>query len=154
MLFQLLDPMLDIQSHNELLSAVRLLVSEDNCDGRFVYGHQVLQQLKKATKSKSGDGVEGDNSKNQLQTFLSRAGHQPPTYKTQQLRNTQFRSTVIFNGLDFVGQPCSSKKLAEKSAAAEAIIWLKGDNTHTYGDMGHASVLLKKSNKKSRKKIV
>ncbi|XP_058732350.1 DExH-box ATP-dependent RNA helicase DExH3-like [Vicia villosa] len=149
---KLLDPMLDIQSQNELLSAVRLLVSEDNCDGRFVYGHQVLPQLKKAAKSKSGDGFEGDNSKNQLQTFLSRAGHQPPTYKTQQLRNNQFRSTVIFNGLDFVGQPCSSKKLAEKSAAAEAILWLKGDNTHSYGDMGHASVLLKKSNKKSRKK--
>ncbi|KAL5052429.1 hypothetical protein RYX36_033111 [Vicia faba] len=149
---KLLDPMLDRQSYNELLSAVRLLVSEDNCDGRFVYGHQVLPQLKKAEKSKSGDGLKGDNSKNQLQTFLSRAGHQPPTYKTQQLRNTQFRSTVIFNGLDFVGQPCSSKKLAEKSAAAEAILWLKGDNTHSYGDMSHASVLLKKSNKKSRKK--
>lgn len=149
---KLADPMFDIHSHNELLSAVRLLVSEDNCDGRFVYGHQVLPQLKKETKSKSGDGAGGDNSKNQLQTFLSRAGHQLPTYKTQELRNNQFRSTVIFNGLDFVGQPCNSKKLAEKSAAAEAILWLKGDNTHSSGDIDHASVLLKKRNKKSKKK--
>lgn len=152
LLCQLADPMFDIHSHNELLSAVRLLVSEDNCDGRFVYGHQVLPQLKKETKSKSGDGAGGDNSKNQLQTFLSRAGHQLPTYKTQELRNNQFRSTVIFNGLDFVGQPCNSKKLAEKSAAAEAILWLKGDNTHSSGDIDHASVLLKKRNKKSKKK--
>lgn len=146
--------MLDTQSHNELLSAVRLLVSEDHCDGRFVFGHQALPQLKKATNSKSGsgsDGSGGDNFKNQLQTFLTRAGHQVPTYKTTQLRNNQFRSTVMFNGLDFVGQPCGSKKLAEKSAAAEAILWLKGD-THSSGEIDHASVLLKKSNKKSKKK--
>ncbi|PNY14109.1 ATP-dependent RNA helicase DHX36-like protein [Trifolium pratense] len=145
---KLLDPMFDIQSHTQLLSAVRLLVSEDHCHGRFVFSHQALPQLKKATKSNSGDGGGGDNSKNQLQTFLTRAGHQAPTYKTQQLRNNQFRSTVIFNGMDFVGKPCGSKKLAEKSAAAEAILWLKGDNTHSSGDIDHASVLLKKSNKK------
>jgi ATP-dependent RNA helicase DHX36 len=151
MLCQLLDPMFDTQSHTQLLSAVRLLVSEDHCDGRFVFGPPVLPQLKKATKSNTGDGGGGDNSKNQLQTFLTRAGHQAPTYKTQQLRNNQFRSTVIFNGLDFIGQPCGSKKLAEKSAAAEAILWLKGDNTHSSGDIDHASVLLKKNKKKNRK---
>lgn len=143
--------MLETQSHSELLSAVRLLVSEDHCDGRFVFGRQVLPQLKKATNSKSGGGVGGDNSKNQLQTFLNRAGHEPPTYKTNQLKNNQFRSTVIFNGLNFVGQPCSNKKLAEKSAAAEALLWLNGDS-HSSDDIDHASVLLKKSNKKSRKK--
>ncbi|KAJ1394208.1 P-loop containing nucleoside triphosphate hydrolase [Sesbania bispinosa] len=147
---KLLDPTFDTQSHNELLSAVRLLVSEDHCDGRFVFGRQVLPQLKKATNSKKGVGAEGDNSKNQLQTFLNRAGHESPSYKTTQLKNNQFRSTVIFNGLNFVGQPCSSKKVAEKSAAAEAIMWLKG-GTHSSGDIDHASVLLKKSNKKSRK---
>ncbi|XP_020220553.1 DExH-box ATP-dependent RNA helicase DExH3 [Cajanus cajan] len=146
---KLLDPTLETQSHTELLSAVRLLVSEDHCDGRFVFGRQILQQLKKETNSKSG-GVGGDNSKNQLQTFLNRAGHESPTYKTRQLKNNQFRSTVIFNGLNFVGQPCSSKKLAEKSAAAEALLWLKGDS-HSSNDFDHASVLLKKSNK-SRKK--
>nr|XP_027191950.1 uncharacterized protein LOC101508252 isoform X1 [Cicer arietinum]XP_027191951.1 uncharacterized protein LOC101508252 isoform X1 [Cicer arietinum] len=143
---KLLDPMFDSQSQNELLSAVRLLVFEDHCDGRFVYGPQI-----KATNSKSGVEVEGDNSKNQLQTFLNRARHGLPTYKTQQPKNNQFRSTVIFNGLDFVGQPCNSKKLAEKSAAAEAMLWLKGDS-HSSGDIDHASVLLKKSNKNSRKK--
>ncbi|RDX62405.1 DExH-box ATP-dependent RNA helicase DExH3 [Mucuna pruriens] len=147
---KLLDPMLETQSHRELLSAVRLLVSEDHCDGRFVFGRQVLPQLKKATNSQSGGGVGGDNSKNQLQTFLNRAGHESPTYKTKQLKNNQFRSTVIFNGLNFVGQPCSSKKLSEKSAAAEALLWLKGD-THSSDDIDHASVLLKKSNKRSRK---
>ncbi|XP_061374553.1 DExH-box ATP-dependent RNA helicase DExH3 [Gastrolobium bilobum] len=148
---KLLDPMLDTQSHNELLSAVRLLVSEDNCDGRFVFGRQVLPQLKKATNSKNGDLGGGDNSKNLLQTFLNRAGHGSPTYNTKQLKNNQFRSTVVFNGLNFVGQPCSSKKLAEKAAAAEALLWLKGD-THSPDDIDHASVLLKKSNKKSGKK--
>ncbi|XP_057415627.1 DExH-box ATP-dependent RNA helicase DExH3 [Lotus japonicus] len=148
---KLLDPMLNIQSHDKLLSALRLLVSEDHCDGRFVFGRQAPSQSNKALKYKSGDGAEGDNYKNQLQTFLTRAGHEPPTYKTKQLKNNQFRSTVIFNGLDFVGQPCNSKKLAEKSAASEAILWLKGD-THSSGGIDHASVLLKKSSKKSRKR--
>ncbi|KAG5229828.1 ATP-dependent RNA helicase [Salix suchowensis] len=114
--WQLLDPKLDIQFHNELLMAIRLLVSEDQCEGRF----------------------------NELQTLLARAGHQAPTYKTKQLKNNQFRSTVFFNGLDFVGQPCSSKKLAEKDAAAAALLWLKGE-THSYSRNTDSSVLLKKS---------
>ncbi|QCD85412.1 ATP-dependent RNA helicase DHX36 [Vigna unguiculata] len=146
---KLLDPKQETQSHSQLLSAVRLLVSEDHCDGRFVFGRQVLSQVKKETNSKSG--VEAENFKNQLQSFLNRAGHDSPTYKTTQLKNSQFRSTVIFNGLNFIGKPCGSKKLAEKSAAAEALLWLKGDS-HSSDGIDHASVLLKKSNKKSRKK--
>ncbi|WVZ22928.1 hypothetical protein V8G54_001472 [Vigna mungo] len=149
MFCQLQDPTQETQSHSQLLSAVRLLVSEDHCDGRFVFGRQVLSQVKKETNSKSG--VEAENFKNQLQSFLNRAGHDSPTYKTKQLKNSQFRSTVIFNGLNFVGQPCSSKKLAEKSAAAEALLWLKGDS-HSSDGIDHASILLKKSNKKSTKK--
>ncbi|TKY51501.1 ATP-dependent RNA helicase DHX36 isoform X2 [Spatholobus suberectus] len=107
---------------------------------------KVLPQLKKETNSKSGGGGGGDNSKNQLQTFLNRAGHESPTYKTKQLKNNQFCSTVIFNGLNFVGQSCNSKKLAEKSAAAEALLCLKGDS-HSSHDIDQASILLKKSNK-------
>lgn len=145
-----MDPTLDTQSHKELLSAVRLLISEDHCDGKFVFGRRVVPQLKKATDSKSSGGVGGDNAKNQLQTLLNRAGHGSPTYKTRQLKNDQFRSTVIFSGLDFVGQPCGSKKLAEKSAAAEALLWLKGDS-HSSGDVvDHMSVLLKKSKKNKK----
>ncbi|EEF41979.1 ATP-dependent RNA helicase, putative [Ricinus communis] len=110
---KLLDPKLDIQSHNELLMAIRLLVSEDQCEG-----------------------------------------HGPPTYKTKQLKNNQFRSTVIFNGLNFVGQPCNTKKLAEKDAAAEALLWLKGEVHSSSRDINHASALLKKSNKKTKNKAL
>ncbi|KAE9597508.1 hypothetical protein Lal_00030035 [Lupinus albus] len=154
---KLMDPKLDIQSHNELLSAVRLLVSEDNCEGRFVFGRKGQSQLKKEVNSKSGGGGGGegetDNFKNHLQMFLNRAGHESPTYKTTQLKNNQFRSTVIFNGLNFVGQPCVGKKLAEKSAAAEAILWLRGDTqSPNNDDINHASVVLKKSNKKNKNK--
>uniref|UniRef100_A0A6N2LUS7 RNA helicase n=1 Tax=Salix viminalis TaxID=40686 RepID=A0A6N2LUS7_SALVM len=49
----------------------------------------------------------------------------------------------FFNGLDFVGQPCSSKKLAEKDAAAAALLWLKGGTQ--YSRNTDSSVLLKKS---------
>lgn len=100
-------------------------------------------------RQKNGDGAGGDNSKNELQTLLLRAGHETPAYKTKQLKNNQFRSTVIFNGLNFVGQPCSNKKLAEKDAAAEALLWLQGETHSSAQAIDHASILLKKSKKKN-----
>lgn len=152
---QLLNPELDIEVHNELLYAVRLLVSEDQCEGRFVFGRQVPAASKKVAKAKLPDMVSkvgGDNSKNELQTLLARAGHGAPAYKTKQLRNNQFRSTVIFNGLNFVGQPCSSKKLAEKDAAAEALLWLRGESHSSARDLDHVSMLLKRGKNKNRKR--
>lgn len=145
-----------MEPHNELLSAIRLLVSEDRCEGRFVFGRHVPVPSRKGLadglpRQKNGDGTGGDNSKSQLQTLLLRAGHETPTYKTKQLKNNQFRSTVIFNGLDFVGQPCGSKKLAEKDAAAEALLWLQGETHSTSQAIDHASILLKKSKKKNDK---
>ncbi|PSR89078.1 DExH-box ATP-dependent RNA helicase [Actinidia chinensis var. chinensis] len=149
---KLLNPKLDIKNHEELLSSIRLLVSEDRCEGRFVFGRQMPTSSKKATKgilSKSSDGG-GDNSKNQLQTLLCRAGHGAPTYKTTQLKNKKFRSTLFFNGLDFVGQPASNKKLAEKDAAAQALQWLMGETQSSHKAVDHMSMLLKKSKKKHK----
>lgn len=157
---QLLNPKLDMNTHNELLSAVRLLVSEDQCEGRFVFGRQGPTPSKKLAKSipdrvsrnGAGAGGGGDNSKSQLQTLLSRAGHEVPTYKTRELKNNQFRSTVIFNGLNFVGQPCNNKKLAEKDAAAEALQWLMGETPSAPKAIDHMSMLLKKSKKSNQKR--
>ncbi|KAG6589621.1 DExH-box ATP-dependent RNA helicase DExH3 [Cucurbita argyrosperma subsp. argyrosperma] len=151
---KLLNPKLDMQPHDELLSAIRLLVSEDRCEGRFVFGRHVPVPSKKAMndgppRQKNGDGAGGDNSKSQLQTLLVRAGHDAPTYKTKPLKNNQFRSTVIFNGLNFVGQPCGSKKLAEKDAAAEALLWLQGETQSSSQAIDHASLLLKRSKRKN-----
>ncbi|RYR11633.1 hypothetical protein Ahy_B04g069138 isoform B [Arachis hypogaea] len=86
------------ESHDELLSAVRLVISEDHCDGRFIFGRRATPapKVKEATNSKSSAGVEAENFKNQLQTLLNRAGHEVPTYKTRQLKNNQFRSTINF----------------------------------------------------------
>lgn len=137
---------MDIQSSEDLLSAIRLLVAEDRCDGRFVFGRQELKPKAAMSLLESSTGG-GDNSKNQLQTMLSRAGHQNPTYKTKQLRNNSFRAMVEFNGMQFIGQPCSSKKLAEKDAASEALEWLTGESTPSSGDTNPKSVLLKKSKK-------
>ncbi|XWS60984.1 hypothetical protein CRYUN_Cryun07bG0086300 [Craigia yunnanensis] len=142
---KLLNPTLDMQSSNELLSVVRFLVSEDQCEGKFVFGRQVPVSSKKTAMAKT-PGIGGvDNSKSKLQTVLARAGHGAPIYKTKQLKNNQFRSAVIFNGLDFMGQPCSSKKLAEKDAAAQALLWLRGEDHSSSRDIDHASLLLKKS---------
>lgn len=157
---KLLNSKIDISNGNELVEALKLLVSGDRCEGRFVHGRKVSavqknlggkEPVKKAKSSiTSGDVAEHDNSKNHLQTLLLRAGHQPPTYKTSQLKNNKFRSTVVFNGLDFVGQPCGSKKLAEKSAASEALQWLTGETQSSKKAIDHISSLLKTNKKKDR----
>lgn len=146
---KLSDPKLDMQIHYKLLTAVRLLVSEDQCQGKFVFGRQI--PVKKLTKETTKNNLAmvdgGDNSKNHLQTLLARAGHGSPTYKTKQLKNNKFRSTVTFKGLDFMGQPCSNKKLAEKDAASQALQWLMGETQSSEKAVDHLSVLLKKSKK-------
>lgn len=143
-----------MESHNELLSTVRLLIAEDQCEGRFVFGRQLPASSKKATKEtktgkllKGSAGNGGDNSKTDLQNLLVRAGHEAPTYKTRQLKNNQFRATVYFNGLEFVGQPNTSKKGAEKDAAAEALLWLRGETHSPSKDIDSVSMLLKTSKK-------
>lgn len=149
-----MDPKLDMQSYADLLSAVRMLISEDQCEGRFVFGRQLPTPSKKAGKATNakGEKISGDdNSKSQLQTLLARAGHEAAAYKTRQLKNNQFRSTVIFNGLEFVGQPCNNKKQAEKDAAAEALQWLMGDTPSFRGDVDHLSMFMKKTKKKHGK---
>lgn len=153
-IWQLLDRNFDVGSHGELLEAVRLLVSEDHCEGKFVFGRKPspkksAKELQKSISSTEGTG--GENPKSHLQTLLARAGHQSPNYKTTQLKNNKFRSTVIFNGLNFVGQPCGSKKDAEKDAAAEALQWLTGETQSSSKAVEHMSALLKKS--KSKKQL-
>ncbi|KAI3774002.1 hypothetical protein L1987_48544 [Smallanthus sonchifolius] len=155
---KLLNTKMDIGQNNDFLESLKLLISGDRCEGRFVYNRKVLsvpettrkQSDKNGTRSVSGGVAEHENSKNHLQTLLLRAGHQPPTYKTTQLKNNNFRSTVIFNGLDFVGEACGSKKLAEKSAASHALEWLTGETRSSQKAVDHISTLLKKSKKKSR----
>ncbi|WJX21302.1 RNA helicase [Trifolium repens] len=151
---KLLSPRMSIHSYHSLLSAVRFLISNDPCEGRFVFGRQVLKPSKKSVMashpvslvSRTESGPGGDNSKSQLQTLLTRAGHAPPVYKTKQLKNNQFRTTVEFNGVEIMGQPCNNKKSAEKDAAAEALQWLMGKQAGCeYID--HMSTFLKKSKK-------
>lgn len=150
---KLSDRNFDIGSHGELLEAVKLLVSEDQCEGKFVYGRKPspkksAKELQKNVISTKGSG--GENPKSHLQTLLARAGHQSPSYKITQLKNNKFRATVIFNGLNFAGQPSSSKKEAEKDAAAEALQWLTGETQSSSKVVEHMSALLKKSKSKNQ----
>ncbi|GAB4828826.1 hypothetical protein Ancab_018487 [Ancistrocladus abbreviatus] len=153
--FKLSNPRVGIHSYHELLSAVRLLVSEDRCEGRFVYGRQKLMPITKAAvmpkvptfASRTESGPGGDNSKSQLQTLVTRAGHAAPSYKVKQMANNQFRATVEFNGMQIMGRPCNNKKSAEKDAAAEALEWLMGGTQTGHEYINHMSVLLKKCKK-------
>ncbi|KAJ3694362.1 hypothetical protein LUZ60_009842 [Juncus effusus] len=139
-----------------LVSAIRHLVSSDPCTGRFVYGRQEKKpkQSKADLKRSKGKnplptsyGGGGDNPKSQLQTLLIRAGKGNPVYKCKQLRTGLFRSSVEFNGMQFVGEPCGSKKEAEKDAASEALNWLiggwSGSGTSARPDLDQVSALLK-----------
>lgn len=122
-------------------------MSEDRCEGRFVFGRQIPKSSGKYEKEIQL-GSANSNAKSHLQTLLARAGHQAPSYKTKQLKNNKFRSTVMFNGLDFAGQPYGSKKEAEKDAAAEALRWLTGDSQSSEKTVEYMSAILKKSKKK------
>ncbi|KAJ1380761.1 P-loop containing nucleoside triphosphate hydrolase [Sesbania bispinosa] len=151
---KLLFPRMGIHSYHELLSAVRLLISSNKCEGRFVFGRQVLKPSKKSAMashpvlvSRTESGPGGDNSKSQLQTLLTRAGYAAPVYMTKQLKNSQFQAAVEFNGMQIMGQPCNNKKSAEKDAAAEALQWLMGGKQAGSEYMNHMSMLLKKSKK-------
>lgn len=154
---QLINPKMDIHTHHELLSAIRLLLPEDKCNGRFVFNRQVLYKDSKpyiasvptppppTSRIESGPG--GDNSKGQLQTLLTRAGCPAPTYRTDQLPNNQFRSICEFNGMQIMGRPFQTKKQAEKDAAAEALDRLTSGNNAGRDFIGNTSVVLKKSKK-------
>nr|GLL32231.1 DExH-box ATP-dependent RNA helicase DExH5, mitochondrial [Ipomoea trifida] len=152
---KLLYPRMDLHAYHELLSAIRLLLSGDQCSGKFVFNRQFLQQQSKpfvaasspaaALISRTESGPGGDNSKSRLQTILSRAGYAAPIYETKQLGNNQFRATVEFNGTQIIGRPCNNKKQAEKDAAAEALDWLLGENRATNGNVDQISMFLKKS---------
>lgn len=155
---QLLNPIMGVHAYHELISAIRLLISEDQCGGRFVFNRQILQwsnqsivaPQKPVSTYSTESGPGGDNSKSQLQTLLTRAGYATPTYSTKQLKNNQFQSTVEFNGMQILGQPCNNKKLAEKDAAAEALQWLLGGNGVRHDYIDHMSMILKKSKKDHR----
>ncbi|XP_076923997.1 DExH-box ATP-dependent RNA helicase DExH5, mitochondrial-like isoform X2 [Bidens hawaiensis] len=152
---KLTNPRMDIHTHHELLSAIRLLLPEDKCNGKFVFNRQVLYDSKpfiasvpppQPPISRIDSGPGGDNSKGQLQTLLTRAGCPPPTYQTTQLPDNQFRSICEFNGMQVMGHPCHNKKQAEKDAAAEALERLTGSNAGQ-DFVGNMSMVLKKSKK-------
>ncbi|CAN1796382.1 DExH-box ATP-dependent RNA helicase DExH5, mitochondrial [Linum perenne] len=154
---KLLNPKMSLQTQHELFSAVRLLLSEDQSYGRFVFGRQLLKPVKtsmvatttrKPTPPSGADsGPGGDNPKSKLQTLLTRAGYTTPIYKTKQLKNNQFRSTVEFNGMEIMGHPYSNKKSAEKDAAAEALSWLMGGSQMSHDYVNQMSILQKRSKK-------
>ncbi|PWA60265.1 RNA helicase HrpA [Artemisia annua] len=159
-LFQskLVNPRVSLHGHHYLLSAIQLLLSRDQCSGRFVYNHEVRgtnlitshvspppppPPPPPVSEIQSGPG--GDNSKNQLQTLLARAGYSNPIYRTN-LSNNQFIAICEFNGMQFMGRPCNNKKQAEKDAAGEALDWLLGGNRGAYELINSLSMMMK-SNK-------
>ncbi|XP_071694088.1 DExH-box ATP-dependent RNA helicase DExH5, mitochondrial-like isoform X2 [Rutidosis leptorrhynchoides] len=156
-LFQnkLMNPKLSLHAHRELLSAIQVLLSGDQCNGKFVFNHVIptnsipslvspSQPLPLVSTTESGPG--GDNSKSQLQTLLARAGYSTPIYRTI-LSNNQFRAICEINGLEIMGRPCNTKKQAEKDAASEALDWLLGGNRGAREYIDSMSMMMKNSKK-------
>ncbi|KAL8196392.1 hypothetical protein R6Q57_024687 [Mikania cordata] len=157
-LFQskLINPKMNLQAHCKLISAIQLLLSGDQCGGRFVYNHQVIHSnlipsvaspsLPPTLVCEPESGPGGDNSKSQLQTLLARAGYSAPMYRTRS-SNNQFMAVCEFNGMQIMGRPCNNKKQAEKDAASKALGWLMGGNHVTRETINSISMIMKKSNK-------
>ncbi|KAL8267605.1 hypothetical protein R6Q59_004949 [Mikania micrantha] len=157
-LFQskLINPKMNLQAHRKLISAIQLLLSGDQCGGRFVYNHQVIHSnlipsvaspsLPPTLVCEPESGPGGDNSKSQLQTLLARAGYSAPMYRTSS-SNNQFMAVCEFNGMQIMGRPCNNKKQAEKDAASKALGWLMGGNHVTQETINSISMIMKKSNK-------
>lgn len=65
------------------------------------------------------------SEKNQLQEFCQKREILLPTYTTTRIGGQDnlpaFQSRVVFNGKDYLGDVCTSKKGAEKSAANQAL---------------------------------
>ncbi|EPS63550.1 hypothetical protein M569_11233, partial [Genlisea aurea] len=152
---KLVNPKIDVNSYRELLSALRLVVSDDPSSGRFVLvsgcssssaaapaAAAVQEQKTIAAPNCSA----GENTKGELQTLMTRAGYGFPSYKTVQLNDLRFQSTVDVNGTTITGKACSNKKLAEKDAAGQALAWLLGEDGAKHG-VGRISALLTKRKK-------
>ncbi|CAM8992581.1 unnamed protein product [Rhodiola kirilowii] len=147
---KLMNPKLDKGSYTELMTAVRLLLPQERCEGQFVFGRKVSEPSKGMKINSPGvirKATECNNlgdTKNQLQTILARAGYERPTYNTETLQKLVFRSTVTFNRMSFTGQTCNSKKLAEKDAANEALKWLNSRRGLDAKSVSHKQGLPKK----------
>lgn len=76
---------------------------------------------------------------------------EPDIKQTKQLKNNQFHFTVSFNGLDFIGQPCTSMKLTKRKAALEVLLWLQGESCSSLTKIDHMSMLFK--NKRLEKNV-
>ncbi|XP_047330377.1 DExH-box ATP-dependent RNA helicase DExH3-like isoform X2 [Impatiens glandulifera] len=145
------NPKLEMQSHNKLLSIVRSLISEDRCEGKFVFSRKPLAPSEKGkSDALMCTPLKGalENSKTRLQKLLERAGHGPPTYKTIPAKMSKFRSSLILKGLNFVGQPCNNKKQAEKDVASQALVWFMGETQSSDVIVNHMSTLLSKTGKR------
>ena len=149
---------MDIRSHSDLPSAVRLLISGDRCLGQFVSGLEVPAAPSQKAKEEilpvpvsqqdtAGNSGGGADSKNQLQTLLIRVGCGPPTYKTKQLSDDQFLAVVIFRGMYITGNHCRNKELAEEEAAAEALLWLQGEGHSSSTDSTDRMLMVLDKNK-------
>eukprot|EP01018_Ginkgo_biloba_P010933 Gb_08623 [translate_table: standard] len=145
------NPSIDIHKAGQhLLLAVQELVSADQCNGRFIFGREVKKPKVSRPDPFSKDG---QNPKSLLQTLIARAGHGQPQYKVKHLKTNEFRALVEFNGMQFVGKPCSNKKLAEKDAAIEALGWLTGTSgtVSSLAANNNLAVLLKKDKKREKR---
>ncbi|KAJ7527492.1 hypothetical protein O6H91_16G057600 [Diphasiastrum complanatum] len=122
---KLANPALDIYSESQyLMEAILELLHGDNCEGTFVFGKQ-LKIKKSAASADTSSNKDNTDLKGYLQTLLQRAGYQIPKYQTKSLKG-HFVSCVEARGKRFIGEPASSKRLAEKSAAAAAVEWFLG----------------------------
>lgn len=112
------NPKLDIlQERRRVIVALLELLHGDRNEGRFVLAEDTPK--KQVQTKPSLVDVKG-----LLQDRLLKAGYKLPKYKVKALRNKVFQAFVDLRGKQFKGKTASTRKKAEKNAAAEALEWL------------------------------
>ncbi|KAI5065119.1 hypothetical protein GOP47_0019814 [Adiantum capillus-veneris] len=119
------DPKLDIyEDSRHLLDAVTTLVNGDESLGKFESVGAVTQPEKAKEPKKVLEDKGEQNVLSLLHNLLQRTGQELPSYKVKGPKKDMFQARVKCNGQYFLGKPASSKRQAERNAAAEALEWL------------------------------
>jgi ATP-dependent RNA helicase DHX36 len=78
----------------------------------------------KIVTSKLRDSTINSNSISVLHNWLQGTGQESPKYTVKGPKNNLFQARVKCQDQYFIGKPATTKRQAERNAAAEALEWL------------------------------
>lgn len=122
------NPKLDIYKDGRyLIKAVTTLINGDQNLGAFAFmraqtASDKQGEAKRASKAKSTTNAKSaDSAISVLHNWLQKTGQVLPSYTVKGPKKNMFQARVKCKGEYFIGKPATSKRQAERNAAAEAL---------------------------------